>query len=183
LQVASDGYVISNSVNFEYKSQPKVETKVEGSSNDVMYKFSLLSRLETIDEKLQIKIEPTDLVSKLQVHDIFKRLTTNFIHQPEDSVLFSQPNFEDRLVNYCQTLISKTWRSMTPGTWSSGHKGMTLLHLASALGYSRLVCAMLKWRAENSSIILEAEVDALSQDIDGFTPLVCEATETWCRSF
>lgn len=32
---------------------------------------------------------------------------------------------------------------------------------------------MLQWRAENSSLVLESEVDALSQDADGFTPLVC----------
>lgn len=49
---------------------------------------------------------------------------------------------------------------------------MTLLHLAASLGYSRLVCAMLHWRAENSSLLLETEVDALSQDEFGFTPLV-----------
>lgn len=49
---------------------------------------------------------------------------------------------------------------------------MTLLHLAASLGYSRLVCAMLHWRAENSSLLLETEVDALSQDEDGYTPLV-----------
>lgn len=49
---------------------------------------------------------------------------------------------------------------------------MTLLHLAASLGYSRLVCALLHWRAENSSLLLETEVDALSQDEDGFTPLV-----------
>lgn len=49
---------------------------------------------------------------------------------------------------------------------------MTLLHLASALGYSKLVNTMLTWRAENSSMILETEIDAFSQDVDGFTPLV-----------
>lgn len=53
---------------------------------------------------------------------------------------------------------------------------MTLLHLAASLGYSRLVCAMLHWRAENSSLLLETEVDALSQDDDGFTPLVSRFT-------
>lgn len=61
LQIASDGYVVSNSVNFEYKSHPKLETKCEG--NDVLYKFSLLNRLESIDEKLQIKSEPNEPVS------------------------------------------------------------------------------------------------------------------------
>lgn len=49
---------------------------------------------------------------------------------------------------------------------------MTLLHFASALGFSKLVCAMLTWRSENSSVVLESEIDALSQDIEGFTPLM-----------
>lgn len=61
---------------------------------------------------------------------------------------------------------------MTPGSWNSGYKGMTLLHLASALGYSKLVCTMLAWRADNPSVILETEIDALSQDNLGYTPLV-----------
>lgn len=67
---------------------------------------------------------------------------------------------------------------MTPSpaasSWTSSHsyKGMTLLHLAAALGYSRLVCTMFTWRSENPSVILETEIDALSQDSEGFTPLV-----------
>lgn len=154
VQVSSQGFVISNSVNFEYKSPPKVETKCESNASDVMYKFSLLNRLETIDEKLQIKTEPADSAGC------------------EDASLFKQANFEERLVSYCQKLTTRTWRSMTPTAWSVSHKGMTLLHLASALGYSRLVCTMLSWRADNSSMILEREVDALSQDEDGFTPLM-----------
>lgn len=59
-----------------------------------------------------------------------------------------------------------------PWTSNNGCKGMTLLHLAAALGYSRLVCTMFTWRSENPSVILETEIDALSQDSDGFTPLV-----------
>ncbi|XP_039443461.1 calmodulin-binding transcription activator 1-like isoform X5 [Culex pipiens pallens] len=152
LQVACDGYVISNAVNFEYKSPPKFETKCEGSGNDMLYKFNLLNRLESIDEKLQIKVEPGEL--------------------PEDSTLFKQTNFEDRLVSYCESLTAKMWRSVTPGSWLGKHRGMTLLHLASALGYAKLVRTMLTWKAENSNVILEAEIDALSQDQDGFTPLM-----------
>lgn len=64
--------------------------------------------------------------------------------------------------------------SPTSTIWTSntGYKGMTLLHLAAALGYSRLVCTMFTWRSENPSVILETEIDALSQDSKGFTPLV-----------
>jgi len=65
LQVACDGYVISNSVIFEYKLPPKEEQiatpepKVE-RSNDNLLKFTLLQRLEAMDDRLQIKQEPTD---------------------------------------------------------------------------------------------------------------------------
>lgn len=62
LQVACDGYVISNSVIFEYKAPPHVESVCEGTANDSLYKLSLYNRLESIDERMQIKSEPKDLV-------------------------------------------------------------------------------------------------------------------------
>lgn len=63
--MACDGYVISNSVIFEYKLPPKEEQiatsepKVE-RSNDNLLKFTLLQRLEAMDDRLQIKQEPSD---------------------------------------------------------------------------------------------------------------------------
>ncbi|XP_072388644.1 calmodulin-binding transcription activator 2 isoform X3 [Diabrotica undecimpunctata] len=161
LQVACDGYVISNSVIFEYKLPPREEQvaapepKVE-RCNDNLLKFTLLQRLEAMDDRLQIKQEPVD-------NDVV-----------EDTALFGQPNFEDRLVTFCQNMTSRIWRhgEELSVSWFASHRGMTLLHLAASLGYSRLVCAMLHWRAENSSLLLETEVDALSQDEDGFTPLM-----------
>lgn len=71
-------------------------------------------------------------------------------------------------------MTSRIWRhgEELSVSWFASHRGMTLLHLAASLGYSRLVCALLHWRAENSSLLLETEVDALSQDEDGYTPLV-----------
>lgn len=74
-------------------------------------------------------------------------------------------------MTYCQSLAMRQWGNSS-NNWHSGPKGMTLLHLASALGYTKLVCTMLKWRGENSSFILETEVDAMNQDLDGFTPLM-----------
>ncbi|XP_059615382.1 calmodulin-binding transcription activator 1 isoform X2 [Phlebotomus argentipes] len=150
LQVACDGYVISNSVIFEYKSQPKVDVICEGT-HDGLYKFNLLHRLEALDAKMHTRNSLKELL--------------------DDSVLLKQPNFEERLVNYCQSLSLRQWNDNLFG-WHIGHKNMTLLHLASALGYSRLILTMLTWREENSSIILEAEIDALRQDDDGFTPLM-----------
>ncbi|XP_018318832.1 calmodulin-binding transcription activator 1 isoform X2 [Agrilus planipennis] len=162
LQVACNGCVISNSVIFEYKLPSReeqvtlLEPKVE-KSNDNLLKFTLLQRLEAMDDRLHIKQEPTDGSDHV-----------------EDTVLFMQPNFEDRLVSYCQTMTSRVWQygEELSVSWFASHRGMTLLHLAASLGYSRLVCALLHWRAENSSLLLETEVDALSQDEDGNTPLM-----------
>lgn len=73
---------------------------------------------------------------------------------------------------YCHRLTKHAWSApSTSANWSVGLRGMTLLHLAAALGYAKLVGAMLNWRAENPHIILETELDALSQDVHGFTPL------------
>lgn len=55
----------------------------------------------------------------------------------------------------------------------AGHRGMSLLHLAARLGFPRLVGALLDWRADNTSSLLEMEVDAMRRDDDGATPLVC----------
>ncbi|XP_063232498.1 calmodulin-binding transcription activator 2 isoform X2 [Bacillus rossius redtenbacheri] len=160
LQVACEGFVISNSVIFEYKS-PAAEERGPGRElqaergDDHLLKFSLLQRLEAVDGRLHIKQEPDtgDLV--------------------EGSSLFSQNNFEDRLVSYCQYMTSRSWKQEEEaGSAFSGHRGMTLLHLAACLGYSKLVCAMLHWRTENSSVLLDTEVDALSQDDEGYTPLM-----------
>ncbi|KAL5286171.1 camt-1 family protein [Megaselia abdita] len=152
LQVACDGFVVSNSVIFEYKSLPNGETVCDGTANDSLYKFTLFNRLSTIEEQMQIKSEPKDSVS-------------------DEIAMFSNANFEERLVKYCEALTTKAWRSLTPGAWAVGYKGMTLLHLASALGYSKLVLSMLTWRSENPNVILETEIDAMSQDVKGFTPL------------
>lgn len=51
-------------------------------------------------------------------------------------------------------------------------KGMSLLHLAARLGYTRLVNKFLAWQSENSNMVLDMEINALSQDNEGFTPLV-----------
>lgn len=66
LQVACEGFVISNSVMFEYKLPPHEEgsatvatdTKTEHKNNDNLLRFTLLQRLEAMDDKLQIKQEP-----------------------------------------------------------------------------------------------------------------------------
>lgn len=70
LQVACDGYVISNSCIFEYKSPNNADngaacdgTTNVSSNGDSLYKFTLFNRLESIEERMQIKMEPSDSVS------------------------------------------------------------------------------------------------------------------------
>ncbi|XP_017066126.1 LOW QUALITY PROTEIN: uncharacterized protein LOC108104515 [Drosophila eugracilis] len=153
LQVACGGFLVSNSVMFEYKLSLLADAPFDASSsNDCLYKFTLLNRLSTIDEKLQVKTE--------------QELTT------DHTALYLEPNFEEKLVAYCHKLIKHAWSMpSTAASWTVGLRGMTLLHLAAALGYAKLVGAMLNWRSENPHIILETELDALSQDVYGFTPL------------
>ncbi|XP_067127660.1 calmodulin-binding transcription activator 2 isoform X2 [Centruroides vittatus] len=165
LQVACDGFVISNSVTFEYRHQPSSISQKTDNWFDVeetTLKFSLLERLELMGGKINFNNQ-----DKNEVSSLFSQ------------VMFGKENsFEDRLVTLCQHLMSATWvqrYDASPLTYSSC-PGLTLLHLAAALGYSRLVCSLLHWRAENPSLILEAEVDALSRDKHDCTPLMwaCE---------
>ena len=87
----------------------------------------------------------------------------------------------------CQRLTCEDW---TTGEGISGELpsqfSTSLLHLAAALGLTRLTCSLLHWVAEKPGRRLCREVDPLSQDTEGFTPLVRETVEyssgttVWC---
>ncbi|KAJ8675931.1 hypothetical protein QAD02_011717, partial [Eretmocerus hayati] len=130
LQVACDGFVVSDSVAFEYRRPPQSEPSPEKA---------LLDRLADVETRLQGPGPPSPAA-----------------------------HLEERLVAYCQDAVVRPWRNGAEPLQSGGP---TLLHLAAGLGYSRLACALLHWRAENPSCVLDAEVDALRQDAAGLTPL------------
>lgn len=67
LQVACDGFVISNSVIFEYKSTHNFDGTCDGITNESLFKLSLYNRLESIDERLHIKTEPRDTVNFIYI--------------------------------------------------------------------------------------------------------------------
>ena len=71
------------------------------------------------------------------------------------------------MVAVCQRLTCEDCDDWTTGDTS-------LLHLAAALGLTRLTCSLLHWVAEKPGRRLCREVDPLSQDTEGFTPLVRE---------
>ncbi|KAF6209219.1 hypothetical protein GE061_014964 [Apolygus lucorum] len=166
LQVACEGFVISNSAMFEYKRAPpgsneravEVGTR-ETQPHDSLLRFTLMQRLDAIDGRLDIKQEPQDTV--------------------ENSTITG--SFEEKLMSKVHRLAQRKWKiselvDATTVEWFESYKGMTLLHLSAALGYSRLVCSLIQWRTERPSQLLELEVDGLNQDSDGFTPLMraCE---------
>ncbi|KAF8794629.1 Calmodulin-binding transcription activator 1 like protein [Argiope bruennichi] len=163
LQVACEGFVISNSVFFEYRqrqSTTNVKSEDWFSVEDSTLKLSLLERLEIMETKLTFSLDSSAA-----------GLTTNSVVQNAND---EQKSFEDRLVTLCQKFMTGSWTrhdDVTP-MLTTTCSDLTLLHLAAALGFSRLVCTLLHWRNENSSLMLEREVDAMSQDKRGCTPLM-----------
>ena len=94
---------------------------------------------------------------------------------------------EDVLVSLVDKLTQKSWKADAAGElldnlptipefMTQKYRGMTLLHLAASLGYSRLTSALLRWSADNPVLTLQTEIDALAQDSEGFTPLVSAST-------
>ncbi|KAA0706451.1 Calmodulin-binding transcription activator 2 [Triplophysa tibetana] len=58
-------------------------------------------------------------------------------------------------------------------THSVRHRGMTLLHLAAAQGYTQLIHTLIRWRSLNvNSLTLEQEVDPLNVDHFSCSPLM-----------
>lgn len=51
--------------------------------------------------------------------------------------MFSKPNFEDRLVNYCEKMKQFSWKSESDCTVRHVETETTLLHMAAFLGYSK----------------------------------------------
>lgn len=93
--------------------------------------------------------------------------------QLEDVNLYSNPKFEERLVSFCRNLSSRNTGPGSEGfTSEPGEDDSTVLHLAAALGYTKLTTALLRWRQDVSSIALEKEVNLAARDCENYTPLV-----------
>lgn len=146
----SDGFSFSNMVDFEYKLQPNFEY----GHIEILYKFSLQNRLEAINNELcTVKTEAAE--------------------KSDNSNLFDDPDFENYLVQYCSKVASKQGIVAKGDTLPMKKlNGMSVLHLASFLGYTNLVCCLLKWTVECHNPLLKSEIDVRAQNKDGNTPLM-----------
>ncbi|XP_026734773.1 calmodulin-binding transcription activator 2 isoform X2 [Trichoplusia ni] len=158
LQVARGGRVVSDTVVFEYKAGPAPAPSSPASaplpSLDIR-RFSLLQRLQRLQGRLQMKIEPIDDKSQI-----------------EDVQLYSNPKFEERLVDFCHTLSARSTGNAEGFTTEPNEDGSTILHLAAALGYTKLTTVLLRWRQDDTSLALEKEVNLGARDSDNCTPLM-----------
>uniref|UniRef100_A0A8C1ZIM5 Calmodulin binding transcription activator 1b n=1 Tax=Cyprinus carpio TaxID=7962 RepID=A0A8C1ZIM5_CYPCA len=83
-------------------------------------------------------------------------------------------SFESRVVVVCEKMMNRAcWAKSKHLIHSKTFRGMTLLHLAAAQGYTTLIQTLIKWRTKHAdSIDLELEVDPLNVDHFSCTPLM-----------
>lgn len=154
LQVACNGFIVSNACVFEYRAR---DSPVAGASchewlatdND-RFKLAILDRLERLESRLN-----SDQTNNSVNHAHGKQCMT----------------FEDRLIAACEIFQRATSSVRNASKGDKPFRGMTLLHLSAALGFKRLVCALLKlWRNSDSSLVRE-EMNPLRKDEFACTPL------------
>ncbi|XP_021372899.1 calmodulin-binding transcription activator 2-like isoform X2 [Mizuhopecten yessoensis] len=161
LHVTCDGTVFSNSVPFEYKDKKLEETTQSQQSdwfsfNDDCLKLLLIDRLAELEQRL------THVTSPCEPPQSILRQIQNFLMTGD---------LEEKLVWHVKKIASETWSDVDPFPKAGPHN-MTLLHLAAALGYSKLIQTLVHWRSDNPCWVLEYEVDARCQDDNACTPLM-----------
>ncbi|XP_076581450.1 calmodulin-binding transcription activator 2 isoform X2 [Chaetodon auriga] len=195
LQVLESGGSVSSSVLFEYRARNASSLPSSQldwlSLDDNQFRMSILERLEQMERRMaEMAARDNNNQHQQQQH---QQQHHQQQHQqqygsqlamppppppPEDHEQSSQW-FERRIVGVCE-------RMMRGGRWGGGgggggerlhhsvrHRGMTLLHLAAAQGYTHLIHTLIHWRSVNSdSLDLEQEVDPLNIDHFSCTPLM-----------
>ncbi|XP_049872951.1 calmodulin-binding transcription activator 2 isoform X2 [Pectinophora gossypiella] len=158
LQVARGGRVVSDTVVFEYKAGP-APTPTSPASAPLpsldFRRFTLLQRLQRLHGRLQIKSEPMDENNQI-----------------DDVQLYSNPKFEERLVSFCRSLSNRSAGTSEGFTTEPGEDSSSILHLAAALGYTKLTTVLLRWRQDDTSLALEKEVNLGARDCENCTPLM-----------
>lgn len=168
LQVIQHQQIISHSVIFEYRARNFLSlpsTQLDWLSlDDNQFRMSILERLEQMERRMAG-------MSSGQ-------------HQPPaappsgprggDNQVAATDSFEARLVAVCEKMMSQScWVTSDLLAHEMSFRGMTLLHLAAAQGYARLIETLIQWRSIHSqSLAVELEVDPLNVDHFSCTPLM-----------
>ncbi|XP_035986954.1 calmodulin-binding transcription activator 2 isoform X1 [Fundulus heteroclitus] len=190
LQVLESGGSVSSSVLFEYRARNASSLPSSQldwlSLDDNQFRMSILERLEQMERRMA-EMAARDHHHCHHHHHHQLQQQQQHGNQlatppplPEDHQQSSQW-FERRIVGVCE-------RMMRGARWGGGgggggggdrlhhsarHRGMTLLHLAAAQGYTHLIHTLIHWRTENAdSLDLEQEVDPLNVDHFSCTPLM-----------
>ncbi|KAF4096186.1 calmodulin-binding transcription activator 2 isoform X2 [Onychostoma macrolepis] len=180
LHVLKDSSAVSSSVLFEYRARNASSLPSSQldwlSLDDNQFRMSILERLEQMERRM------AEMSNNNQQNQHM-----NHYHQQQSRNQSSTPRltpenqsglwFERRIVAVCE-------RMMAGGRWERGgetdrlthsvrHRGMTLLHLAAAQGYTQLIHTLICWRSISvNSLDLEQEVDPLNVDHFSCTPLM-----------
>uniref|UniRef100_A0A8C9P8K4 Calmodulin-binding transcription activator 2 n=1 Tax=Spermophilus dauricus TaxID=99837 RepID=A0A8C9P8K4_SPEDA len=165
LQVAGREGPLSASVLFEYRARRFLSlpsTQLDWLSlDDNQFRMSILERLEQMEKRM------AEIAAARQAP----------CQGPEAPPIQDEgqgPGFEARVVILVENMIPRsTWRGPERLTHGSPFRGMSLLHLAAAQGYARLIETLSQWRSvETGSLDLEQEVDPLNVDHFSCTPLM-----------
>ncbi|KAM8897543.1 calmodulin-binding transcription activator 2 isoform 3-T6 [Spinachia spinachia] len=177
LQVLESGGSVSSSVLFEYRARnasSRPSSQLDWLSlDDNQFRMSILDRLEQMERRMAEMVSRDNNNQQHHQHQHGSQLAT-----PPPTLLPEDRErwFERRIVGVCE-------RMMRGGRWggeggerlhhSVRHRGMTLLHLAAAQGYTHLIHTLMHWRSVNiDSLDLEQEVDPLNIDHFSCTPLM-----------
>ncbi|XP_058037287.1 calmodulin-binding transcription activator 2 isoform X2 [Ahaetulla prasina] len=166
LQVAHDSCLLSPSVLFEYRARNFLalpSTQLDWLSlDDNQFKMSILERLEQMEKRVA-------------------EMAASASHGPQAEPQGEKPpgqaasdSFEERIVAVCEKMmLSQSWLRSETLVHHVSFRGMTLLHLAAAQGYTHLIETLIKWRSLNAqNLDLEQEVDPLNVDHFSCTPLM-----------
>uniref|UniRef100_A0A8C6LUV4 Calmodulin binding transcription activator 2 n=1 Tax=Nothobranchius furzeri TaxID=105023 RepID=A0A8C6LUV4_NOTFU len=168
LQVLESRGSVSSSVLFEYRARNASSLPSSQldwlSLDDNQFRMSILERLEQMERRM------AEMAARDHHHPPPP-------HPPQQDK-GRPPGFRDgrRIVGVCERMMGGArWGPGGGGRLhhSARHRGMTLLHLAAAQGYTHLIHTLMHWRSVNSdSLDLEQEVDPLNVDHFSCTPLM-----------
>ena len=157
LQVASNGFIVSNACVFEYRV--KDSPGGQGSFHEWLamdegrFKVAILERLEQLESRLNLAQQKNGMgfcsISSRQRND----------------------NFEERLVRACHFISNHEIVECSLGA-EILYRGMSVLHLAAALGFDKLVQNLLQWRKQTTSAIIQQELNPQRKDKFSCTPLM-----------